>query len=742
MTDLRTPGATRSSRLSFLIRGLNSVQFGVVLLALILVYASVGSALPQIRGALELTEADVFKHWCFATLVVLFSVSLLVATCTRLRWRLVNAGALSAHVGLLLVIGGAFWHFRAKIEGDVPLFSPCIELSTRDGQAVPGGQLPVEQGQRWSGPLLELGGAVHVEVTDVRDGDSKPVSGASVRVQLGEAPAETIVLSSDEQPAATVGDQLQVALHVSPPADCFYEAEIPALYYRRVTDPEDQRRSVAIHGLPIHRERYLGKEHVYHDTAGREVPSKRTTPAIRLAGLSIPTGWIEHWRLPIELAAPDLPFDVRVTGYLPYVAGTEPAVQPGGEAENPAIELGLVAGGESVRQWLLAWDPARALLNAEVPFEFRWVRSERERADLLKPLAGPHELLVEVRDPPVRRTLAVTEGETYAIDGTPYELTVKRLMPAWPLLTPGFEGAISPVASVEVNNGERRFRRIVIQRFPQLNQDIDAEDTRHREPLDSNLTLRYRTSASGWVIITAGPDLEPVAAVFETDGSVRLVPLTVGKSASLSIPGWNVVLTLHALVSNARLVPEPVITPLEVRRPNVAPRGMSAICLEVTGRRPHAGWSERRWALLSPYPHVEARPIHVQPPGQEAAWELIYSRLGRNLGAQLMPGKLKVTYFPGRQSIKSWRSEFFVQDEPGGTPRPTAVYTNHTEPVGRWTLFQSGAAEDHWSYTILGVGNRNGVWPMIVGSVLITVGCLFAFYVKPVLQRRSRGPIS
>ena len=60
-----------------------------------------------------------------------------------------------------------------------------------------------------------------------------------------------------------------------------------------------------------------------------------------------------------------------------------------------------------------------------------------------------------------------------------------------------------------------------------------------------------------------------------------------------------------------------------------------------------------------------------------------------------------------------------------------------TMTIGNWTYFQSGAATDNWSFTVLGVGNRNGIIPMGVGCVMITLGCLFAFYVKPILKRRQ-----
>ena len=41
-------------------------------------------------------------------------------------------------------------------------------------------------------------------------------------------------------------------------------------------------------------------------------------------------------------------------------------------------------------------------------------------------------------------------------------------------------------------------------------------------------------------------------------------------------------------------------------------------------------------------------------------------------------------------------------------------------------------------YTVLGVGNRRGVWVQLAGSTLMVIGLMYAFYVKPVLVRRRQ----
>ena len=732
MTTSATPRAGGARRRNPLVRLLSNIWFGMTLLFLILLYASVFSALPQVRGAVEMTEMQVFQHWVFTVLVGLLCVSLAVVTWVRIRWNLVNAGVLMVHSGLLLLAIGGFWYFGTKTEGDVLLESPRVELRGPDGQPLPGAAVLPEVGRTWSGRMPAFGGVVRMRVTGVVGGREGPVRAADVAIRMGDAAEKVVHLDVQNSPVVPV-DRLQVALRVFPPADRFYDDTTTALYYRKAGESRERFRCARIEGLPIFRERYLGTETLY-DNDGNPFPSRRTAPEVAIGGVKIPTGWFEPWHLPIRIDAPDLPFDVEITGYVPYIAGTRDVVRPGGETENPAIELHLAAGGEEVTQWLLAQSPARSLLGT---VEFRWVRSDEELAGLLRPLAGPHELTIDLRDPPMHKTVAIRAGQTIELEGTAYKLKVARLAPSWPLMTPGFEGARSPMASIDVETGTKKYNRTVIQRFPQLSQDIDEHGKRHREgPYDANLTLHYRTAAQGWNLIAAGPGIAPVLAAFSPDGNVKTRKLEVGRPETIKFGSMDVTMTVRSMVSNGRLVSEPVLEPLETRRPSVPAHSRSAIRLRLRGRGDRAGWSDERWILFSSYPDVDARAIHVHVPGEKGAWELVYSRQQHPLGGELVSGKLSVRLFPGRRVVQSWRSDFFARAGGAGRLEPAAVYTNQTYALGPWSLFQSGAAPDNWSYTILGVGNRNGIWPMTLGCVLITVGCLYAFYVKPVLKRR------
>jgi len=494
------------------LRFLSSIWLGVSLLALILIYSSVLSALAPVRWTLEMTEMQAFRHWLFVGLAGLLFVSLLAATTLRTRWTVSNGGSIVAHLGLLLLLVGATAYFASKVEGDVLVQAPAIEIRATVGDR--SGVLDRFRAwpdEIWSRNLPHRPGPLTIRVRSVEADGIQPVARATVEVRAGDGDPNLLTLqaSTTWQP---VSDMLDLRLVNHPPQQYFYDAERPALYLRPPGASTDILREIP--HLPIYHEHYSTDEGLLKDSHGTPVPPRRERPEIMLGSLRIPTGWFERWRMPIRVDSSGLPFDIEITGYVPY-----------------ALDL--------------------------------------------RPASGP-------------------------------------------------------------------------------------------------------------------------------DGVVRLEPL--------------------------------VATP-EQRRPDVAARAMSAIRLRLTGRGEHAGWSETHWCLFSLYPDVEARPLEVHLPGEDKPWELVYSRVRHPLGARIAAGRLGVEYFPGRRGIRGYHSKIMI--DAGDGPHAATVHTNHTVTVGPWTLFQSGFAQDQWSYSILGVGNRVGMPLMQLGWILVAIGCLYAFYVKPVLLRRA-----
>lgn len=725
-----------------LVQLFSSVWFGIILLTLILIYACVFSAVPQVRKALEMNDMDAFGHWVFVTLIVLFVVTLSVTTWRRIRWNVTNLGVLTVHTGLLMLTLGSVYYFGTKIEGDVFLSSPRIEIIAQSGQGARViDHFLAARDASWSNTMPAFGGQVVLSVLDTSGSERQPVTAATLRARVGEAEPTEHRLTNGA--GVMVTDRLGVRLSAAPPATKFYDRFTAALFYRRPSDAG--ARFVPLPGLPRHRERFDAGERVT-DTSGQPVSSFRSRPALNLGPLAIPTGWYEPWRLPLRPSVPELPFDVTVTGYLPYVNMVDQAVEGAGD-DPPGANVTLSVPGTSIARTVFA-TPKDAVLNTLVPIEFRWADQEAQREEWARPMAGPHELTIEVKDAGVTRTVAIAQGQTIAVEGTPYVLTIDNLMPDWPLMTPGFEGAHSPVALVKVSNGQKSYQRTVVQRYPELSQDIDETGMRRKDgPYDPNLVLRYRTCAGGWLTLAAGPDVcrtcPPTLIYHDPTGQAQVLELPVGASRTLPLAGMDVAISLTELYRHATTGQTPLVVPIEARRPDTE-RQTSAIRLKLTGRGEHADWSMQAWVPQSLYPDSGAPALTVRYPGDPGAWELLYSRVEHDLGGTLALRRLSTKFHPGREVATRWRSD--VMAFPNGASGPVEGYaeTNDTfyfgkSWIGGWTLFQSSAPKnDDWSWSILGVGNRNGIVPMVAGSVLITLGALYAFYVKPVLIRRRK----
>ena len=55
--------------------------------------------------------------------------------------------------------------------------------------------------------------------------------------------------------------------------------------------------------------------------------------------------------------------------------------------------------------------------------------------------------------------------------------------------------------------------------------------------------------------------------------------------------------------------------------------------------------------------------------------------------------------------------------------------------------FQGDVASKGLNYTVLGVGNRNGVVLQLLGCIIAVAGMMYAFYVKPIIKQRRRRAV-
>ena len=136
----------------------------------------------------------------------------------------------------------------------------------------------------------------------------------------------------------------------------------------------------------------------------------------------------------------------------------------------------------------------------------------------------------------------------------------------------------------------------------------------------------------------------------------------------------------------------------------------------------------------------------INVPNSTAVAQVTLGNNFRMLPAVARLDKLEAFAYAGMDAsvapmIRDYRSTITLVEREGGTSRTDTVFLN--SPVfyagGNWIFFQSQFDLQNQRWSVLGVGNRPGVYVMVSGCILIIVGIFYAFYVKPVLIRRMKA---
>jgi len=453
--------------------------------------------------------------------------------------------------------------------------------------------------------------------------------------------------------------------------------------------------------------------------------------------------------MPISLSDPDRaistdwPVEMEIDGYLPY-AKLEPRPVPGGDQVMPIarVSLSLPQAGASVSEWLIAKMSDRSMI--EMPggpmAEFLWIDDKKDiDPEWTQPVAGRHVLEVFIKDKNIRRSYDVAEGATVKVEGTDYTLKVEQLQPSWPLMSAGFQNARTPIALVWVEGLTQKFQRSVLDRYPALNQDRDRQGKRidpNKAIVDENIELRYTDASRDRYRIVAGRFLSPTLIHTAPGGKRTVKPLAasaIERSESGATFAWADYIVNPKFESHASVIPERYRRPLGSVR-----RGESAIRVHL--RSTKGDWERRLWVPFSSYNtfHDGTEPTAMAGVPGLGDVRFIYGRATRPLPAKLSLEWLQTDFYPGRQQPSGWTSHFRKQGFDSDVVVRDKAFLNNTARVGEWTLFQSQAAGDHESWTVLGVGNRQGVMGMLAGCAFIALGMIYAFSVKPILVKRGK----
>lgn len=633
----------------------------------------------------EMSELEFYGWWPLRLVLLMFVVNMIVATARRIEFRFVNIGVLTVHTGIVTIALGSMHYNALKQEGDMLLLAPPA-------------------------------------------GSSEP----------------------------------------GPPEATFFDNTRVALWLRASNEaPWEQRR---LWGLP----RYNAYGVPWSD---RE--------------LNIPT----RGR---DLSFVDTSLSFRVIGYAPYV-DLEKSVAPLEEArrghdprpvvdlelvsldeQNPeappkvAAELRLVGGAASERVAFLQNAAAFELVPATQADHWAVLTTQL-------PSRAGHAIVVETGegDAVERAVVPVEEGQTFTHGG--YLIAVVDLLPEppFPIITAGFEGARSSVAVLEITNpaGQKR-TRYVYHRFPGIDQDIlgtQADGRPLREKPDPSIRTAYIDASVLQVYLR-----EDGRAAVRMPGGDLFVSESTPTGQTLRIAP-RVGVRVASRWPDSVQVERPVDVPEDKRqRDLLGNHGAAAIAVEVSAP---GGWSETVWLPFAKYMTVDMgnrRTLRL-PDGREM--QLAFSRLQRQLpGIALQLVDFEMIPYPHSEAPRDYVSKVRVSDFTAGGQYQHLTRLNapliHRVPyiwsdelplianvIGRMVSFvapnqfkfsQAGWDSEGWSetntefkagrtdrpraaFTILGVGNNPGIYVIAAGSVMMSVGIPWAFYVKPwLLKRRKR----
>ncbi len=794
--------ATVRGPLGALLDLFTSVRFGIVLLVLLFIYMSVGSAgilypvhpnifhpaawrHEQMRQwrPFEMTEFEWFHWWPFDLLLVLLAANIVIVTVRRIPRNAVHAGAWIVHAGLLLMMIGGWIYFGTKVEGDVPVVRRRIVATLAGaGPDGPRVEMVASPGQV---ATLDAGDRRYLlEVTDIdpewemRSGDSEGTSAYSVNVSVRQESqegsktflrqllaghpehTEDVILTGDEsQPMKRaiketgkplVDETLSLSLEYDPARWFFLKNDFEkafALYVRRPGDAAWVERP--IEGLPLYNDYVASREEVLENPGEEPLPIDPIDVAVPAASADDP--------------APGT--TLRLTGYLRYaLERTQYLSGPPGAPFAPVAWLTLAADDGSKSEYRLeALDPRKNKGDRGL-VQFRAIRGEEELAALRNPptlVIRIPEAGVEIREPVREIALGRNDAEFVKIGETGYSYRVIAVQDDIILS----RGSAS-VAIVELETPKGAFRRWVFA-DPALTRDVTEESLarlRTGEPdphggaavVDPSIDVRYEPG-HGIALLTlvVGPEpdrLRLVNAIGETEVTV----IDVAKGRGTTLPA-GLVLRVDDYLPSAVEVTKPFVIP---KRQRDRDAGLQFVMAKLESPGP-AG-TESRWIPYHVYPFEGEREVLRRYPyrpdrirlADGSELEVMLSRQRLPLPSEVALEEFILTAhvggFTGETStIRDYTSMLRFRDAADGTwsePVPTSV--NKPAAHDGLSFFQAqwdppDPARDNaprasrgLNYTVLGVANRNGVWTMLLGTIVSCLGMMYAFYVKPAIRRK------
>ncbi len=762
---------------------LNSIWFGIFLMTVLLVYCSIGSAGVPVSFAFweagawyplresrlfEMTEYEWFNWWPFYTLVGLLCVNMAVVTIIRIPLTVVHAGVWMIHGGVIVMTLGCVIYFGTKVEGDVAVARGRLHIAVPGHEAVeiramPGASMMVGEGENlWSFRVVSIdpewsllsGADAGKQAYAVTVSVEGPDESFMRQVIAGYPQYTEDILSSGnhQQPMVRaknaigkplVDEDLSITLEPDR-QDTFYLQSHPSIYVREVSI-DQFGRTIPVSGWI---ERPLVGLPRFNDRVGS--PGRVWAAAdepIEVDGLSLSVPSV-HGDDPIAET------DLVISDYLRHaMMQPRPMAVTGGPPAAWARVTLATPDGRSQTHEVFAVEPDQSTAPPD-QLGITLVRDESDLSTGAVPRIG-FKLPgydVDVILPIEAVSEADSDLEMAPIDGTPFSWRVQRFDDGLFIA-----GQTISMARVEISDGEKTWLRWVFD-DPSRNADMEIDGTATHDgvgtPDDRVLTTYFPpTIGNANLLLVVGPSDEQLRlriALSEQD--VRVEPVGVGTPIELK---QGITLTVNDWAPSVRLETRPALVPMH-QRDRAAANQFSMVRAVVPGQVDRSAWLSMHHYPFESQPDAilgfRYAPTMVQLEDGRLL-ELLLSRRSHPLPALVSLDGFEIASHVGGftgsvSSVLNWHSNVRFEDASGNTETAEVSVNSPTEREGLW-FFQSqwdppdpsgvrgGVASKGRNFTVLGVGNRNGVWTMLAGCVLSVIGMMYAFYVKPVIKRRA-----
>ena len=740
----------------------STVWFGITTLLMLFLYCSIGSSGVPISYAIwepqawvnlremrwfEMTEFEWFHWWPFKWLIAILCLNMFIVTVRKIKFTILTLGVWMIHTGVIVMVLGCLVYFSQKIEGDVLVSRRVVVIQIEGGKSTSMVVTPEN--------TLTVGETSYT-ITDINpswtlmSGDDKGAVAYAVTIKI-ERPHESfmrqiiagypeytedIVQSGNpEQPMARAKNVVGRALFDEDLVmtleydvkDTFYVTQSGALYIRELSEdgtPLTDWIERPIHNLPRFNDYLTGREDVW---------------------ISGNSPGVHPLSLPVESVSSDDPIEqgIFIDSYLRY-AFLDTQVIGGGDKLFPTAWVTLRKGEEAVQSAeMFAFDPSLNTADTSL-MSFRWVENSADLEALRKSLT-----------PAITATIA---GATYTLDvaddtfqqvgSTEYYCKINTVQNN---LTIG--DLLVSLAIIELKHGDQVWNRWVFDN-PAMNRDV-IEGTNHENNeakgatfIDTDITMTYRVG--GAPITLVGGLVDDSYIMLTTIGGKELesTQLEMGQPVLLTA---GVSLTLDRGEANTYQETRPMVIPPMQRDPGASNR-YSMIRVAVSSEAKTVS----TWLPYHHYPiestkelvrRFQYKPTKVTLQDGKHV-EMLFSRRSAKLPIPIALKRFEVDSHLGgftgsTSSILNWRSIVKFLD---GTGTEMAVSVNDPQSYDDFWFFQSqwdppDGVSQGLNYTVLGVGNRHGVFQMLFGCCITVSGMIWAFYVKPMIKRKRQQAV-